>query len=105
MENPDSYIQYIPCNFAFKLSQHTFGLDQFIPFDKYPNNMIFTGGLLYDILVERYTETVSDIDLFLTGDTSIKKQIVNEIIDNLANANINFTIGINRSVIYIFVIK
>ena len=66
-----------------KLQRLTYGLLYFVPLNK--NNLIFSGGLLYDILYnDNYdSEKLIDIDLFLFGETNKKVEIINTIINNL----------------------
>ena len=55
-----------------KLKSLTYGLLHFIPLNK--NNLIFSGGLLYDILYNNNYDInkLIDIDLFLFGETEKK---------------------------------
>ncbi len=96
-----NYQKYEVDNFKQKLRKFTFGLDEVIPWED--SNFVFSGGLLYDIITDRYSEELSDIDLFFYGDVGQKCRTVNKLLDNLNKNQYKYIIGYAGSVIYIFI--
>ena len=84
-----------------KLTEHTFGLNNVIPWEE--KNFVLSGGLLYGILRDNFTTELCDIDLFFFGDVLHKHITINKLFNNLIKYSYKFMIGINNSVIYIFV--
>ncbi len=88
-------------NFRKKLSQYTMSLSSIIPWEE--SNFVFSGGLLYDIIIDRYNENLSDIDLFFYGSIESKITTINKLLDNLDKNEYNYLIGKKNSVINIFI--
>ena len=82
------------------LNKNTYGLLDFLPWMN--NNFIFSGGLLYDTITNNYREDLVDIDIFIYGDTDLKKNTILETIDKLSSIY-KIYIGLNRSVISIYI--
>ena len=95
------YIEYKTDNFFQKLGQNTFGLDKVIPWEE--SNFVLSGGLLYDIITNRFSQDLMDIDLFFYGDVESKYKTINKLLDNLDLEQYKYLIGYIGSVIYIFV--
>lgn len=95
------YIDYTDENFKKKLGKYTFGLDKIIPWED--SNFIFSGGLLYDIVIERFSYDMTDIDLFFYGPLESKISTINKLLDNLDNNQYSYFIGHKRAVIYLFI--
>ena len=93
--------RYDDNNFCQKLGQYTFGLDKVIPWED--SNFVFTGGLLHNILNDRFSTDLSDIDLFFYGDSESKHKTINKLLDNLDKEQYYYLIGYLGSVIYIFI--
>jgi hypothetical protein len=93
--------EYQDENFFQKLGQYTFGLDKVIPWED--SNFIFSGGLLYDILRNKFSNDLMDIDLFFFGSADSKLKTINKLLDRLDMEQYYYLVGINQSVIYIFV--
>jgi hypothetical protein len=96
--------EYCECpdiNFKKKLGKYTFGLDKVIPWED--GNFVFSGGLLYDIITERFDDNLMDIDLFFYGSSEEKINTINKLFDNLDKDQYSYLIGSNRSVIYVFI--
>ena len=109
-----TFIEYEIENFVQKLGTYTFGLDKIIPWitksdesdeldelDK--SGFIFSGGLLFDIIKNKFTDELRDIDLFFYGSYESKVKVLNKIFYNLSINQYEFLIGHNNSVIYIFI--
>lgn len=88
-------------NFNEKLGKYTFGLDKIIPWEEF--NFVFSGGLLYDIITDRFSNDLSDIDLFFYGDSKYKYYTINKILDNLDLNQYNYLIGYVGSVMCIII--
>ena len=99
--NPKKYVEYLDNKFYQKLGQYTFGLDKVIPWED--SNFIFSGGLLYDILTNKFDKELMDIDLFFYGDYKEKHKTINKLLDNLDKEQYYYLIGYKSSVIYIFI--
>lgn len=97
----NEYIEYHCDNFIQKLGQYTFGLDKVIPWEE--SNFVFSGGLLYDIITNRFDQELMDIDLFFYGDAYSKIKTINKLLDNLDKEQYYYLIGYRGSVIYIFI--
>lgn len=98
---PNKYDEYFIKNFNSKLGKYTFGLDKIIPWEE--SNFVFSGGLLFDIIRDRFSQDLMDIDLFFYGSMKSKIATINKLLDNLDKNQYYYLIGHNRSVIYIFV--
>jgi len=99
-----NYTSFTDCtdeNFKKKLGKYTFGLDKIIPWEDL--NFIFSGGLLYDIITNRFSQDLTDIDLFFYGSLESKLGTINKLLDNLDKNQYSYLIGHYRSVIYIFI--
>jgi len=101
MEFVTKYNEYQNINFEKKLGKYTFGLDKVIPWED--SNFVFSGGLLYDIITERFSQDLMDIDLFFYGSVESKIKTMNKLFDNLDKNQYSYLFGYNRSVIYIFI--
>lgn len=97
----EKYSEYDDEEFIQKLGKFTFGLDKIIPWED--RNFIFSGGLLFDIITNRFSQDLMDIDLFFYGSTESKISTINKLLDNLDKNQYYYLIGNNRSVIYIFI--
>lgn len=97
----NEYIEYECDNFFQKIGQYTFGLDKVIPWEE--SNFVLSGGLLYDIITDRFDQNLMDIDLFFYGDSVSKHNTINKLLDNLDKEQYYYLIGYVGSVIYIFV--
>lgn len=86
--------------FEQKLGKYTFSLDKVIPWED--NNFVFSGGLLLDIITNKFNPELTDIDLFFYGPAESKHKTINKLLDNLDLQEYYYLIGINSSVIYIF---
>ena len=95
------YDEYPYDNFKNKLGKYTFGLDKIIPWED--GEFIFSGGLLFDIITNRFSQDLMDIDLFFYGSIENKIKTINKICDNLDKNQYSYLIGNNRAVIYIFI--
>ena len=86
-----------------RVSEYTFGLDKIIPWDKL--NFVFSGGLLYDAIIDRKDvfNSYSDIDLFFYGTPESKLDSFKQILLNLNSYDYKYLVGINKSVVYIFI--
>ena len=98
---PNEYVEYFDIDFKKKLGKYTFGLDKVIPWED--SNFVFTGGLLYDIINERFTQDLQDIDLFFYGSIKSKRNTFNKLLNNLDMNQYNYLIGFIGSVIYVFI--
>jgi hypothetical protein len=98
---PITYEEYPDKDFKKKLGKYTFGLDKVIPWED--SNFVFSGGLLYDIITERFSQDLMDIDLFFYGSLESKIKTMNKLFDNLDLNQYSYLIGHNRSVIYVFI--
>lgn len=87
--------------FFQKLGMYTCGLDKIIPWED--SNFVFSGGLLYDIMTNRYSNDLMDIDLFFFGSAESKFKTINKLLDRLDIEQYCYLVGINESVIYIFI--
>lgn len=68
------------------------------------NNIIFTGGLLYDILIDRYDISFCDIDIFITGNDLKKKiEICKNIFNYLIENQYDIYIDVNKLIIGIYI--
>jgi hypothetical protein len=91
--------------YELKINRWTSGLLKHIPLSS--NNLIFTGGLLYDAIncpnADFTDKELRDIDIFLFGQELEKQKIINKIISNLKSAygEALVHIGYFRSVISI----
>jgi len=102
MTNSDTkYNEYPFDNFKNKLGKYTFGLDKVIPWED--GGFVFSGGLLFDILTDRFSQDLMDIDLFFYGSMESKIKTINKLFDNLDLNQYSYLIGNNRSVIYVFI--
>lgn len=97
----EKYTEYEDEEFIQKLGKFTFGLDKIIPWED--ENFVFSGGLLFDIITNRFSQDLMDIDLFFYGSTESKISTINKLLDNLDKNQYYYLIGNNRSVIYIFI--
>lgn len=95
------YTVYEDEEFIQKLGKFTFGLDKIIPWEN--GNFVFSGGLLFDIITNRFSHDLMDMDLFFYGSTESKISTINKLLDNLDKDQYYYLIGNNRSVIYIFI--
>ena len=95
------YTEYMDDEFIQKLGKFTFGLDKIIPWED--GNFVFSGGLLLDIITNRFSQDLMDIDLFFYGSTKSKISTINKLLNNLDKNQYYYLIGNNRSVIYIFI--
>jgi hypothetical protein len=95
------YNEYQCEGFKNKLGKYTFGLDKIIPWED--GGFVFTGGLLFDILTDRFSQDLMDIDLFFYGSIENKIKTINKLCDNLDINQYSYLIGNNKSVIYIFI--
>ena len=100
-EKINNYIKFSDEKFTSKLGKYTFGLDKVIPWED--SNFVFSGGLLYDIITNRFDSNLSDIDLFFYGSEKSKLDTINKLLDNLDKEQYYYLIGTNKSVIYIFI--
>lgn len=96
-----TYTEYEDEEFIQKLGKFTFGLDKIIPWED--GNFVFSGGLLFDIITNRFSQDLMDIDLFFYGSTESKISTINKLLDNLDKDQYYYLIGNNHSVIYIFI--
>jgi hypothetical protein len=108
VHHPHIFVPYDIENFVQKLGTYTFGLDKIIPWatksdELEKSGFVFSGGLLYDILINKFTDELRDIDLFFYGSYESKVKVLNEIFYNLSANQYEFLIGYNNSVIYIFI--
>lgn len=93
-------------NFTNKISEYTCGLDKVIPWtNDMTNGFIWSGGLLYDTIIDRKAslDTLMDIDLFFYGNNEYKLQTLSQILVNLTNCGYKYLVGFNKSVVYIFI--
>lgn len=97
----DEYNEIEVDDFKKKLGKNTFGLDKVIPWEEY--NFVFSGGLLFDIITDRFNSKLVDIDLFFFGSTESKISTINKLLKNLAREQYSYLMGYNNSVIYIFI--
>ena len=97
----NNYVEYTCNNLFQKLGSYTFGLDKIIPWEE--KNFVFAGGLLNDIINERFDQNLMDIDLFFYGNSVSKTKTINKLLDNLDKDQYYYLIGYNKSVIYIFI--
>ena len=98
------YSEYNTTQLMPLLEKFTHNLLNYISFDE--NNIVFTGGLLYDILSNSpsYDSNVLfDIDLFLFGDNKNKIDVIDKSISSLCYHFPKAFIGMNKSVIYVFI--
>lgn len=95
------YSEYNDENFLRKLGKFTFGLDKVIPWED--GNLIFSGGLLFDIITNRFTNDLMDIDLFFYGSKEAKLDTINKLLCNLDKEQYSYLFGYNYSVMYIFI--
>lgn len=100
-KNEILYDEYEVENFKSKLSKFTFDLDKIIPWEE--SNFVFSGGLLLDIITNRFSQDFMDIDLFFYGPSSSKIKTINKLLNNLEDNQYDYLIGHNCSVIYIFI--
>lgn len=97
------FIKYDLPDISIKIGKFMLGLDKVIPFEY--NNIIFSGGLLYDLITNRYDESVGDIDLFVVeSNNEIKMSIIIKCIENIKNEQYEYEIKIEDSVISIYII-
>ena len=101
MNKNNEFIKYHDDNFNKKIGKYTFGLDKIIPWEN--SNFIFSGGLLFDILRDRFSQDLMDIDLFFYGSEKSKIETINKLLNNLDKNQYDYLIGIHKSVIYIFI--
>jgi hypothetical protein len=98
----EKYTEYEDEEFIQKLGKFTFGLDKIIPWED--GNFILTGGLLYDVLTNKFSQELMDIDLFFYGsDIKSKQETLNKLMMNLDLNQYNWMIGYVGSVIYLFI--
>ena len=93
-------------NFTNRISEYACGLDKVIPWtDNTTNGFIWSGGLLYDTIIDRKEtlDTLMDIDLFFYGNNEYKSQTLSQILVNLTNCGYKYLVGFNKSVVYIFI--
>jgi len=95
------YEKYEENDLNQKLGKYMFGLDKVIPWED--KNFVFGGGLLYDMITNRFSEDLSDIDLFFYGSLKEKHNTINKLLDNLDINQYYYLIGYIGSVIYIFI--
>jgi hypothetical protein len=87
-----------------RFDAHTKDILDCIPFTY--GNIIFSGGLLFDNITKHKlfdVDKLADIDLFIFGDDDQKLKTIQKIVDNLKN-EYDIVMGVNRSVIDIFII-
>jgi hypothetical protein len=99
-----------------KFDDHTEKILDCIPFGN--NNVIFSGGLLYDNIILKHkvfnignmnerssldVDKLADIDLFIFGDNTDKLKTINDIIHRISDLRLPMFVGINGSVIDIFI--
>jgi hypothetical protein len=103
LSNNFDFKEFKPKEFDQRISTYMCGLDKVIPWDK--SNFVFSGGLLYDAVIERKEclDTLADIDLFFYGTSEYKLDSFRQLLTNLDSYNYKYLIGINRSVVYIFI--
>jgi hypothetical protein len=90
-------------DFKDRLKSYTFGLSEIIPWEE--SNIVFSGGLLFDILTDNKSalNNYLDIDLFISGDKNAKMKTQNRIFDCIKKAGYKYITGMIGSVIYIFI--
>ena len=87
-ESNNSYQSLSVENISDKVSLYTWGLDKIIPWTSdATNGFIWSGGLLYDTIIDRKAslDTLMDIDLFFYGDNEYKLKTLSQILKNLTN--------------------
>lgn len=97
----NKYIEYELDDFNKKLGKYTIGLDKVIPWED--KNFVLGGGLLCDIINDRFDLNLVDIDLFFYGSVQSKLNTLNKIFNNLDMNQYNYIFGYIGSVIYIFI--
>jgi len=97
----EKYTEYNDEEFIQKLGEFTFGLDKIIPWED--GNFVCSGGLLFDIITNKFSHDLMDIDLFFYGSIESKISTINKLLNNLDKNQYYYLIGNNRSVIYIFI--
>ena len=101
LTNLPEYTKLNPTIILNCIGKYTFGLDKVIPWEN--NNFVFSGGLLYDIITERFDENLMDIDLFFYGSEDAKINTFKQILRNLETHNYKYLVGIVKSVVYVFI--
>ena len=87
-----------------KINKYAFGLTKIniIPWEN--KNIILSGGLLYDVLTNRFDNNLCDIDLFLTGnDFGLKITTCKTILDNLVENQYSFIVSYETNIITIII--
>lgn len=99
----NNYYKFEITGLKNRITKYAFGLDKIIPWEK--NNFVFAGGLLYDAVIDRNDniDSLSDIDLFFYGTNESKLNTFGQILLNLDSNNFNYLVGVNKSVVYIFI--
>jgi len=89
--------------FEENLSKYSNNLIKYIPFDY--NNIIFSGGTLFDILTDNQNNLNKCVDLdFFVLKTEKLIDIVERIVKNLVSDNLKVVICYKEIIIYIFVV-
>lgn len=85
-----------------KINKFTFGLTKsnIIPWDN--KNIILSGGLMYDVLTNRFDNSFCDIDLFLTGPNFDQKiETCKNILENMVENQYSFIVNYELNIISI----
>ena len=100
-----SYIKVKPneIDIQERISSYMYQLDKVIPWDE--KNFVWSGGLLYDTVTDRTNANnfLGDIDLFFFGNNVSKINTFSILLSNLDSHGYKYWIGINKSVVYIFI--
>lgn len=85
------------------ITEYTYELDKVIPWEN--SNFVWSGGLLYDVLIKRKEclKTLTDIDLFFYGEPQLKLKTFQKILKNLEFHKYKYLVGFNKSIVYIFI--
>ncbi len=87
------------------IKSNTHNLIDIVPFEL--DNIVFSGGLLFECIKNTQIEELSDIDLFLFGSDNKKILTYIKLVSNLKSYcetnSLEYFIGFNQSVVYIFV--
>jgi len=70
---------------------------------KFSQNIVFSGSLLFDIINDNYSNDHKDVDLFLIGDNSQKREMIYDIISKFNNVDIE--IYLYKSIVQIIIPK
>jgi len=102
----NTYQTHFVKNFTDRISEYTYNLDNVIPWtSNTTNGFIWSGGLLYDTIIDRKDSmnSLMDIDLFFYGNNEYKLKILSQILVNLTNGKFKYLVGFNKSIVYIFI--